>query len=240
MLDEHGTGIYAIKHLPSGRVYVGSAINFAQRWRVHRCLLNKGRHHSPHLQAAWAKYGEAEFSFERLLLCKPADMLMYEQILIDGMQAFDRRHGFNADRVAGSRAGATHSPQAREKIRAARAKQVFSEETRAKWSANRTGRKMPEWFGEFTRQHRTVVKHTAEARAKISAANAGRTASVETREKKSKLTIAQVEEVRALYATGRVTQRALAQQFSVDPSTVSNIVTGRRWAAVVQPRKEMT
>lgn len=239
MLAEQVTGIYAIKHLPSERVYIGSAINFSQRWREHRCLLNKGRHHSPHLQAAWTKYGEVEFSFKRMLLCKPADLLMYEQILIDGLKAFDRQYGFNAAPVAGSRAGTTHSAEAREKIRAARAKQVFSEETRAMWSANRTGRKMPKWFGEFTRKHRTGVKHTDEARAKISARNMGRKASLETREKKSKLTIAQVQEVRTLYATGSVTQSALAKQFSVDQSTVSNIVTGRRWATVVQPRKEM-
>lgn len=237
--DPMNTGIYAIRHVASGKLYVGSALSFAARWRVHRCLLRKGAHHSPLLQAAWNKYGEGSFTFEKLLVCGPDMLLTYEQTLIDGYKAADRRFGFNARPMASSNLGMKLSESARAKVRAARAKQVFSAETRALWSKNRTGKKMPEWFGEFTRQHRTGVKHTEEARAKIGAANKRRTISVETREKKAKLTLAEVEQIRSAYATGGVSQKSLAKQFSVDPSTVSHIVTGKRWTAVVQPRKEM-
>ena len=224
------TGIYAIRHTVSGKRYVGSAVNFAQRWRIHRCLLRKGSHHSPHLQAAWAKHGEGAFVFDKLLVCSKENLLMYEQILIDGFNAFSREFGYNARPLASSSLGVKASDETREKIKAARAKQVFSEETKALWSKNRTGRKMPEWFGEFTRQHRKGSKHTDEARAKISAAGIGRPASIATREKRSgKMTFAAAQRVRELYAEGGRTQKSLASEYGVDPSLISCIVRDKRW-----------
>lgn len=46
------------------------------------------------------------------------------------------------------------------------------------------------------------------------------------------LTGAQVREIRALVASG-ASQDSLAERFGVNQSTISRIVTGRRWAALV-------
>jgi hypothetical protein len=56
------SGIYAIRCLANGKVYVGSSAGIDARWSEHRYDLNAGRHHSPHLQNAWVKYGAAGFS----------------------------------------------------------------------------------------------------------------------------------------------------------------------------------
>lgn len=224
------TGIYAIRHTVSGKRYVGSAVNFAQRWRVHRCLLRKGSHHSPYLQAAWNKHGGDSFVFEKLLVCSQENLLMYEQLLIDGMDTFNRANGYNARPLASSSLGVKASDETRAKIRAARAKQVFSEETKALWSKNRTGRKMPDWFGEFTRSHRKGARHTVEARAKISAAGIGRQFSIASREKRGgKMTYVSVQRIRELYATGTRSQSSLASEYGVDNSHISRIVRNKVW-----------
>ena len=231
--DAMSTGIYAIEHIATERRYVGSAVNFAQRWRVHRCLLRKGTHHSPHLQSAWNKYGEKAFAFKKLIVCSSDDLIRYEQRLIDGYLSADRKYGFNARHLAESNLGHKLSPEVCAKIKVARAKQVFSTETRAMWSKNRTGRKMPDWFGEFTRGHRTGTTHTAETKALISAAGIGRKANLRTVELRSKLTLPIAQEILARYKAGGVTQLALAREFSLNQSTISLIVSGKRWGNYV-------
>ena len=224
------TGIYAIEHIASGRKYIGSAKHFDARWRVHRCLLRKNKHHSPHLQSAWNAHGESSFEFKRLLICSQGHLIDYEQLLIDGFKSFDRKHGFNARALAESSLGHKASDETRKKIKAARAKQVFSAETRALWSKNRTGKKMPDWFGDFIRQTKTGTKHSPEARAKISAAGIGRKASLSTVEKKSKLTLEQVLQIRAIHSSGGISQAQIARDFDLNQSAVSLIVRGKRWA----------
>ena len=51
------SAIYGIRHIASGRIYVGSAVRTNARWRQHRSQLQRGTHHSRYLQAAWSKYG---------------------------------------------------------------------------------------------------------------------------------------------------------------------------------------
>ena len=48
--------IYTIVCTANGRLYVGSALSFGVRKRIHLSDLNHGRHHSRHLQRAWDKY----------------------------------------------------------------------------------------------------------------------------------------------------------------------------------------
>jgi group I intron endonuclease len=222
------TGIYAIRNITNGKVYVGSAGDIKTRWNVHRCLLRKGTHHSPHLQAAWNKHGAEAFHFEKLLVCKKEHLLLYEQILIDGMHAANRQHGYNAAPMATGTRGKVMSEEARAKIRAARAKQVFSPETRALWSKNRTGRKMPASYSKYLSERQQGFKHSEASKARISAVQIGRKQSLQTVERRGKLTLEQVKEVFALREQG-LSQAAIAKKFSIDPSTVSIILSGKRW-----------
>ena len=56
--------IYKIRNVVNQKFYVGSTINMKERLKTHRNRLRRDRHHSPHLQAAWNKYGEECFVFE--------------------------------------------------------------------------------------------------------------------------------------------------------------------------------
>lgn len=57
-------GVYLIRNLIDGRIYVGSTGNVKRRWRTHRKRLRSRRHINKPLQAAWLLYGEEAFSFE--------------------------------------------------------------------------------------------------------------------------------------------------------------------------------
>jgi len=59
-------GVYVIHNKVNHNFYVSSTSNFRKRWVLHVHLLRSGRHHSPHLQSAWNKYGEESFVFHRL------------------------------------------------------------------------------------------------------------------------------------------------------------------------------
>lgn len=61
-------GIYCIRHIESGKMYIGSSINIERRLTDHKTKLktscgSKNRHHNTYLQAMWDKYGEKSFVF---------------------------------------------------------------------------------------------------------------------------------------------------------------------------------
>lgn len=229
MHTEHESGVYEIRNDVTGKVYIGSAKRFNFRWNTHRSFLRKGNHHSRHLQAAWNKYGESAFSFNKLVVCSVANLITYEQIIIDGYKAANREFGYNARPTAESVLGFKHSAESLKKMSLANTGRKVSAETRALLSNQRRGRKMPDWFGDFTRSHRTGVKHTPEARAKISAAGVGRPQSVTTREKRGKISADTADAIRSELREGGATQKALAAKYGVHQSTISLINSGARW-----------
>jgi len=82
------SGIYTITHKSSGRVYLGSTVDFKKRWYNHLSDLRRGVHHSPILQAAWNKYGENAFEFEVVMTCPPNMIWHYEQQHLDHMKPY--------------------------------------------------------------------------------------------------------------------------------------------------------
>lgn len=56
-------GVYGIVNTVTGRMYIGSSKDIYTRLRKHRARLRIGKHHTPHLQYAWNKYGEDVFQF---------------------------------------------------------------------------------------------------------------------------------------------------------------------------------
>jgi len=55
--------IYAIRERTTGRQYIGSSVDVADRWRHHRWRLKANIHHCAYLQNAWNKHGADSFEF---------------------------------------------------------------------------------------------------------------------------------------------------------------------------------
>ena len=106
--------IYQIRHIVSGKVYVGSAVSPRNRWRNHRIMLQNGNHPNRYLQNAWNKHGEAAFVFEIL---EPVlfieDLITREQYWIDKLKASANGHGYNITPTAGSLLGARWTEEQR-------------------------------------------------------------------------------------------------------------------------------
>jgi group I intron endonuclease len=173
-------GVYCIRHVKSGKVYVGSAVSVKRRWEQHRNHLRAGTSHSEYLQRAWDKYGEDAFSFD-VLECveNKADLIAREQMWIDALIVNGQWDGYNTCRTAGSRLGVKTSEETRAKVSAARTGKPLTPEHRAKISAAGLGRThTPE-----TRAKMSGKTHTSETRAKLRAASLGKTHTPETRAK---------------------------------------------------------
>lgn len=95
--------IYRITCTANGRCYVGSTAQPAQRKRQHFHLLRAGRHHSRHLQRAYAKHGESALAWE-IIEEVAGDLLAAEARLIASL-----RPRFNSGHTHPTRLGARHS-----------------------------------------------------------------------------------------------------------------------------------
>lgn len=118
----NGIGVYTITNLVNGKIYVGSAlISFRVRWNVHKSKLRNNKHDNQHLQFAWNKYGESNFKFEILEECLSEYCTSTEQYWINMLNVCNRKFGYNkASNTTVFRLGVRNSPEAIEKIRAAR------------------------------------------------------------------------------------------------------------------------
>lgn len=146
MADAKLRGIYSIRNVESGRVYVGSAENIKGRWRAHRHLLSNDKHHSPTLQRSWVKHGSVAFEFAIVEVIEGDEALIArEQHWIDMLHAAHPELGFNVGPVAGSRKGVRHSAATIAAMSAARLGVPKSPEHRAKIGAAKLGQaKSPE------------------------------------------------------------------------------------------------
>ena len=183
--------IYLIKNMINNKVYIGSAVNIDRRWRVHKKDLNKGKHHSCHLQLAWNKYGEQNFNFEILQEVEnPEHLLSYEQVYLDYYKSYERDKGYNTCKIAGSTYGIKYTEESRKKMKG----RIVSEETRKKMSeakknqseetkrkigeaskGRNVGRKHTEEESKKMSEARKGFKHTEETKNKIREANKGKT-----------------------------------------------------------------
>jgi len=63
-------GVYAIRNLASGRMYLDQSSNLHGALNRHRLELKFGTHRNPALQQDWREFGEAQFSFEIVVQIK--------------------------------------------------------------------------------------------------------------------------------------------------------------------------
>lgn len=139
------SGIYMIVNKETGKFYLGSAVNFEARWRVHKSQLRNGKHHSPHLQRSWNKYGEEKFDFTIVKEVERGELLAVEQFYLDLLRPYDTTIGYNiSESATGCGLSGEKNPnfgkampkEQREKIATTLRGHPVSAETRLKISQN--------------------------------------------------------------------------------------------------------
>src|SRR5688500_12196815 len=97
----HRPGIYAIRNLVTGKVYVGSAQNIRRRHGEHQRMLRRGAHENPLLQKAWNKHGTDALAFKVMLICDQNDLIFFEQRALDCYaRNLGWRNLYNQSRIA--------------------------------------------------------------------------------------------------------------------------------------------
>ena len=150
-------GVYLIKNIINGKIYVGSALFSRDNIRIKRSIhirlrdhvyaLNRKSHANKHLQNAWIKYGKESFTFfvAELVSGNQDSLLMIEQNWIDKMNACNPKIGYNiATNAKAPFEGKFHTEQTKEKLRKANLGTKRSEETKAKMSKWQIGKKLSE------------------------------------------------------------------------------------------------
>ncbi len=100
------SGIYQIRNIITGEIYVGSAVNLNRRKGEHFYYLKRNRHHSILLQRNYNKYGLDCFKFEILAHCPREYLIKLEQWFLDNLKP-----SLNIDKRAGSRLGSKLSEE---------------------------------------------------------------------------------------------------------------------------------
>ena len=95
------SGIYTISNKVNGKTYVGSSFNVKERWRRHKSLLRRNKHHNYHLQQSWNKYGPTNFEFVLEEMVAERNLLEIEQQYLDVCQIFPTFY-YNTCYVAGA------------------------------------------------------------------------------------------------------------------------------------------
>jgi group I intron endonuclease len=180
------SGIYEIRHGATGATYVGSANDVGRRFMEHRKALRRGNHANPHLQHAWAKYGEGSFTFQPVESCAPADLISTEQRHLDATIASRGRDAvFNICLIVErSRLGVRVSEESRRRMSEAK-RGTLTPERQAIMAAGRVGLKRSQEAKDKTAAKHRGVKRSAEACARMSAKAKGRVVGMEQRAKLS-------------------------------------------------------
>ena len=176
------SGIYQIRNLVNGKVYVGSAVNLRARRNRHFSYLRNNCHANRKLQNAFNKYGEENIVFEVVeIVADKYNLLEREQYYIDTLNAV--KEGYNIRLIAESNLGIKYSEQSKERIR--KAKSNISEETRKRMSISRNKRPP---ISEETRRRMSLAQsnRSEETRRRMSLAQQGKHMSEETKQRISR------------------------------------------------------
>jgi group I intron endonuclease len=176
-------GIYSIRNIANGKIYVGSSVNISQRWKHHKSRLNNNSHDNLHLNNAWKEYGADAFEFSIIEICPINMLIIREQAWIDYYCSFNREKGYNILEVAGSVLGMRHSEETIKKMCLFQKGHPVSDETKRKISIANKGKIRSEEVCKKIGFGHIGMRHTEEAKRKISEGNRGKIMSEEAKRK---------------------------------------------------------
>lgn len=240
-------GVYRIRNIKNGKVYVGSSYDIRNRRNQHFRELEKNIHTNTHLQRAYNKYGRDMFSFEVLEFCKCTVLIEREQHWMDRLNSYNNKSGYNIEPCAD---GHKMAEQTKEKIRET---QIGKDNNQSKL----TDKDVREIKKELLKNHKSKTELGEDygvAGSVIVEIDKGRVWSHvnipdknitypirdgfnktnKTREKNSRstLTVEKVKNIKRLLLQENKTQQEIADEFGVTQAAVSAIKTGETWENV--------
>ena len=125
------SGIYFIRNMSNGKIYIGSSRNTKIRLYNHRWHLNRGTHGNRILLRAWKKHGESAFAFYHAVSVKVESLLKVEQFLLDNLKP-----EYNISSTAGPGRTSPHTEAGKAAMSAAHKKRLKTESV---WNKGKTG-----------------------------------------------------------------------------------------------------
>lgn len=107
-------GIYSITNQVNGKIYIGQSVNIFARWKNHLTGLYGGYHTNKHLQNSFDKYGENNFDFNIIKVCKPLYLDRFEKLYIRIFDTLNQEKGYN--KIAGGNENKKYSSESKENI----------------------------------------------------------------------------------------------------------------------------
>lgn len=89
------TGIYIIKNIVNGKVYIGQSVNILRRKQAHFNLLSKNKHNNMYLQRSFNKYGIENFEFKIIEECEKNRLYEREFYWVGFYNSSDFQFGYN-------------------------------------------------------------------------------------------------------------------------------------------------
>lgn len=123
---KNSSGIYSILNNITGKYYIGSAIDFWDRFIFHNWQIKNNRHSNNYLQNSYNKHGDSEFSFNLLELLHPKDDLIErEQFYIDLLEATNPELGYNLSPTAGNNTGLKRTQESKNKVSRTNGRKIY-------------------------------------------------------------------------------------------------------------------
>ena len=228
-------GIYGIRNINSGKIYIGKSTDIKSRFSFHKSKLKHNKHFNDHLQEDWNLYGEFNFEFIILEECLKEELnekeIIYVKKIKEENKIYNMRDGgaggkffddYAKNKLSKSNSGKTTPEDVKEKISEALRGIKRSEETKQKLSQIANCRTDEQ------------IQKTAEARRKagynISEEQLNHMKEIGRSQRLlAKLTIEDVLEIKKMLACGKK-DKEIAPLFNVSSDAIRNIRTGRRWS----------
>ncbi len=172
-------GIYCVIHRDTGKCYIGSTINLRTRRNAHLSEAKSGSR--IHFHRKLIELGIGEFDYEIIERCDKENLLDREKFW---MQFYDSTglNGFNTCDNPHATYDYHHTNSSKIRMSALAIERMKSPEIRAKISKSLTGTKLsPERIAKSCALAMKGKKHSAETKAKMSAASKGKPKSPEHR-----------------------------------------------------------
>jgi group I intron endonuclease len=212
-------GVYQIRNLATGLIYVGSSEDLAERWRIHLYQLRTGTHQSKRMLADFQELGADTFVFEVLEETNfdIADLYAREDYWLEKLKPFDPRVGYNILHNTNGN-GHKRSEEVCRAISEGRKGMRFTEEHRRRIGAALTGREVSPETGKAISAGR---KASPKAKAAILEHNA----------QKRMLTESEVRKIMLMAARG-IFPTAIARELGLTRGVVRAILAGETYTEI--------